>query len=122
MSGPGFKMKAFTLNSSKKILSKKELEKAKQAEEEAATAEVFDEFVKAFEAPSSKAKVFVKGSTINPGTGESIESSSSQILYETSKMKILEEKEKSQTSPPILKKDGEKSLSAVSSRAVHAVS
>ena len=63
-------MKAFSLSGSKKpLLSKKELEKQRKAEEDAAAAEAYQEFVKTFEQPSAKAKVFVKGSVFQPGSG-----------------------------------------------------
>lgn len=63
-------MKAFSLTGSKKPLtSKKDLEKIKKAEDDAAAAEAYEEFIKTFEQPTSKSKMFIKGSVINPGSG-----------------------------------------------------
>lgn len=59
-------MKAFSL-SAKKLVSKKDQEKQKQAEEEAAAALAYEDFVRTFDQP--EAKVFVKAESSDSGTG-----------------------------------------------------
>lgn len=60
-------MNAFALGT-KKPLTKKEQERQKQLKDEEEAAAAFRDFVDTFDA-APKAKVFVKGSVINPGTG-----------------------------------------------------
>lgn len=69
-------MKAFSLSmSGKKVLSKKDQEKQKQAEEEAAAALAYDDFVKTFDEPSiASSKMFVKEAS-SGGTGGTCPSS-----------------------------------------------
>ena len=67
----GLKMKAFSLSSSRKPMSKLEIEKQKKLEADAEAAKAYEEFVATFEQDASAMKPisFVKGSVINPGSG-----------------------------------------------------
>lgn len=73
-SGPspfGLKVKSFSLSGgvNRTPLNKKELEKRKKLEDEAAAAEAYQDFVETFvtEPEQKKAKMFVRGSLIVPG-------------------------------------------------------
>lgn len=78
-------MKAFSLGGSKKpVVSKKELEKLKKEEDAAAALEAYEQFVRTFEQPSSaKAKVFVKGSVIHPGSGGTLFFAFSSLIFKS---------------------------------------
>lgn len=52
----------------KKHLSKKELEELKKKSEDQAAAELLKDFEASFDEKKAMAKMFVKGSTINPST------------------------------------------------------
>ena len=81
----GLKMKAFTLNmSGKKLLSKKDQEKQKQAEDEAAAALAYDDFVKTFDQPVASSKMFVKEDAAGGGgAGGTCPSPLSLLLVES---------------------------------------
>ncbi|OTF78640.1 U2 snRNP-associated SURP motif-containing protein-like protein, partial [Euroglyphus maynei] len=61
-------MKSFSLNPKKK----KDIEKQKKLAEEEACAEAYEEFVATFETPKSQSKLFVRGTVINPNSGQEL--------------------------------------------------
>lgn len=82
--------------SSKKHLSKKEIEEQRRKEEEVAAATAYEEFVAAFEDSSKHGKTFVRGSTFNAGTREEKNSSETGRIYKPAPKSV----EQSFSSPP----------------------
>ncbi|XP_022238815.1 U2 snRNP-associated SURP motif-containing protein-like [Limulus polyphemus] len=99
------KMKSFNIGMiGKKALSKKAQEKQKKEEEEKAAAEVYEEFVAAFETPAKQGKLFVRGAVINPGSGEEKTTGQSGKLYKPPKLAEITKKPE-QPKPDIPKFD-----------------
>lgn len=80
-------MKAFSLSSSRKPLTKLELEKQKKLEADAEAAKAYEEFVATFdqESPALVPKTFIKSGVIVPGSGGTDKQFFLSYLYPVSK-------------------------------------
>ncbi|KAH7643994.1 u2 snrnp-associated surp motif-containing protein-like protein [Dermatophagoides farinae] len=96
-------MKSFSLNPKKK----KDIEKQKKLAEEEACAEVYEEFVATFETPKSQSKLFVRGTVINPNSGQELSAQNSGKFYKPEKLEEFERK-KSQPHESKNKHDSDK--------------
>nr|XP_027204143.1 U2 snRNP-associated SURP motif-containing protein-like [Dermatophagoides pteronyssinus] len=99
-------MKSFSLNPKKK----KDIEKQKKLAEEEACAEAYEEFVATFETPKSQSKLFVRGTVINPNSGQELSAQNSGKFYKPEKLEELERK-KSQSHESRSKHDNDKKSS-----------
>ncbi|XP_051556088.1 U2 snRNP-associated SURP motif-containing protein-like isoform X2 [Myxocyprinus asiaticus] len=88
------KLKAFSIGKmavAKRILSKKEQDELKKKEDERAAAEIYEEFLAAFEGGEGKVKTFVRGGIANATKEEAVNDDKKGKLYKP-KSRILETK------------------------------